>query len=147
MSVFEIKQKPKPPHVERAEIVTSLPDGKHQIGKPLEIRFRINHRQPMLKACFSFTLSNISQANVIHARAFHPEFIYGTKPGYTDAICRFPSLRLGPGRYFVNTNLTETPGGEVYERLQGICSFEVIAEEEALPDAGVYQEDFHWGQD
>jgi len=103
----------------------------------------------MRNACFSFNIVNQFQNPVVHASAFPPEFQYGKSPGETLLICRFPSLKLNVGQYHIRTHLTEPPGMEIYEKLDGLCSFEVIRVEDSIlwgwdPSACSYFEDFRW---
>ena len=118
------------PHLKRVEVLTSEPNSVHQFGKSLEVKFLISHAQKMSKACFSFNVVNQYQQPVVHAWAFYPEFVYGTNSGETLLICRFPSLKLNVGRYHLRTHLTEPPGMEIYEKLDGLCPFEVARTED-----------------
>ena len=118
------------PHLVRVEVITSEPNGIHQFNRALEVRFLISHRTPMAKACFSFNIVNQFQNAVIHGRALYPDMRYGAESGETLLICRFPSLKLNVGHYHLRTHLTEPPGMEIYEKLDGLCPFEVIRIEE-----------------
>ena len=137
-------------HISRAEVITSnRPNGVHKFGTPLEVKFFIRHDQPISRACFSFQIINQFQQPVVHAWAFYPEAKFGGDRGESLLICRFPSLRLNVGQYYLRTHLTEPPGGEAYERLDGICQFEVVRTEDAIlwgwnPEACVYHEQWHW---
>lgn len=137
------------PHLKRAEVLTSEPNSVHQFGKSLEVRFLISHAQKMSKACFSFNIVNQFQQPVVHAWALYPEFVYGSKAGETLLTCRFPSLKLNVGHYHLRTHLTEPPGMEVYEKLDGLCPFEVARTEDTIlwgwsPDKCAYHEDWNW---
>jgi hypothetical protein len=64
-------------------------------------------------------------------------------------VCRFPALQLNVGQFYLRTFLTEPPQGEVYEKLDGICSFEVIRADRAIlwgwnPDDCAYHERWSW---
>jgi lipopolysaccharide transport system ATP-binding protein len=137
------------PHVKRAEIVTSGVNGVHQFGEPLEVRFWIAHQKPLLKGCFSFQIVNQFQQPIVHAWALHPDIRFGDGKGETLLTCRFPSLRLNIGQFSLSTYLTEPPGGEIYERLQDICQFEVVRTKDAMmfgwqPDMCAYHEEWSW---
>jgi hypothetical protein len=137
------------PHVGRAEVVTSEPNGVHRFGKPLKIKFRINHKRPVEKACLSFQIVNQFQQPAVYAWAFYPEVAFGTKDEYTILTCKFPSLRLNIGQFYLRANLSGPPGAEVYERLDGICRFEVVQSDETRlwgwhPEDCTYHEQWDW---
>jgi len=137
------------PHVSRVEVITSDPNGVHQYGEPLEVLFFIRHDQPMSKGCFSFQIINQFQQSAMHAWALYPDVRFGRESGQTILTCRIPSLRLNIGQFHLRTHLTEPPQGEVYERLDGICPFEVIRTKETIPwgwhpEDCVYHEEWKW---
>jgi lipopolysaccharide transport system ATP-binding protein len=137
------------PHVRRVEILTSESNGVHRFGKPLEIRFWIRHVRPMSQACFSFQIVNTFQQPVIHAFALHPSVKFGRASGETLLVCRFPALRLNVGHFSLRTFLSEPPGGETYETLDGLCQMEVVRTEDTVlwgwrPDACSYHEDWQF---
>jgi ABC-type polysaccharide/polyol phosphate transport system ATPase subunit len=140
----------EPPHLARVEVLTSSPYGVHHFGEPLEVRFSIRHKRPLSQACFSFNIVNQFQHSAVHAWALHPNFVFGRTSGESALVCRFPSLRLNVGRYYLRTHLSEPPGGSVYERLEGICPFDVVRLDQAMPlweyspDFCVYHEQFSW---
>jgi lipopolysaccharide transport system ATP-binding protein len=145
----EQKQHSDSPHVERIDIHTSDPNGVQRYGKPLEIRFLIHHDKPMSRACFSFQIINQYQHPVIHAFAFHPMVTFGTHPGESLLVCRFPFLRLNVGRFYLKTFLSEPPGGELYETLDGLCQIDVVRTEDSVlwgwrPDACAYHEEWQF---
>jgi ABC-type polysaccharide/polyol phosphate transport system ATPase subunit len=121
------------PHVGRAEVVTSAVNGIHKLGDTLEVRFLIRHDTPMNKACFSFQIVNQFYQAVIHAWAYFPDVRFGSESGETELICQFPALRLNVGQFSLRTYLAELPGGEIYEKLDGICRFEVVQTGQAKP--------------
>jgi lipopolysaccharide transport system ATP-binding protein len=140
------------PHISSAEVVTSGPNGVHQFGEPLEIQFQISHLDPMSRACFSFQIINQNQQAAVHAWAMYPEARFGAASGISTLTYTFPSLRLNVGKYHLRTHLTEPPGGEVYERLDGLCFFEIVRTDKSIPwgwqpDACVYHENWAWNID
>jgi lipopolysaccharide transport system ATP-binding protein len=150
-AIYERTAEPKhkSPHVSRAEVITSNANGVHSFGEPLEIKFLINHPQLLSKGCFSFQIVNQFQHPVIHAWALYPEVRIGAAEGETVLVCKFPSLRLNVGQFYLKTHLTELPGGEIYEQLDGICPFEVVRTDEAIlwgwhPEACSYHERWDW---
>ena len=123
--------KPNTPHVGKIEVVTSTKNGVHFFGESLEIKFWIVHEDSINKACFSFQIINQFQQPVIHAWALYPDVQFANKRGVTVLTCQFPALRLNIGTFYLRTNLTGPPNCEVYERLDGICKFEVVRTNEA----------------
>jgi lipopolysaccharide transport system ATP-binding protein len=141
-----------PPYIKRAEVITSEPNGIHEFGKCLEVKILIIHSQPMSKGCFSLNIVNQFQHSVIHAWAFNPEYSYGAQPGETVLTCTFPNLKLNVGRYHIRAHLAEPPTMEIYEKLDGLCSFEVVRTEDTVlwgwnPENCVYHEDWNWTVD
>ena len=137
------------PHVSRVEVITSEPNGVHRFGEPLEIKFWVDHRHAMKKACLSFQIVNQFQQPAIYAWAFHPEVVFGTQYGCTVLTCKFPSLRLNIGQFYLRAHLAEPPQGEVYESLDGICGFEVVQSDETRlwgwrPEDCAYHEQWNW---
>ena len=137
------------PYVKRVEVITSESNGIHQFGRSLEVRVLISHPQPMSKGCFSFNIVNQFQLPVTLAWAFHPEFVYGSKAGETFLSCKFPSLKLNVGRYHIRTHLSEPPGMEFYQTLDGLCPFEVVRTEDTRlwgwnPGDCVYHDEWNW---
>ena len=76
--------------------------------------------------------------------------IFGRTSGTSRLVCRFPNLKLNVGRYSLRTYLSEPPGGESYERLDGICAFEIVRLDQSIsgwgyrPEACVYYEQHSW---
>jgi lipopolysaccharide transport system ATP-binding protein len=137
------------PHVIRIEVLTSEANGVHRFGEPLEVKFWIRHDEVIDKACFSFNVVNYNLQNVLHAWALYPEYPIGRESGETVLTCRFPELRLNVGQFHLRTHLAGPPGGEVYERLDGVCPFEVVRTNESIlwgwhPENCVYHEQWSW---
>ena len=145
------EQKHKGPHVSRVEVVTSNANGIHSFGEPLEVKFCIKNADLISRGCFSFQIVNQFQHPVLHAWALYPKVRIRTEEGETETVlvCKFPSLRLNVGQFYLRTYLTEPPGGEVYEQLDGICAFEVVRTDEVMlwgwhPEACSYHERWEW---
>jgi lipopolysaccharide transport system ATP-binding protein len=137
------------PHVRRIEVFTSDANGVHRFAEPLEIKFWVRHDEAISKACFSFNIVNYNLQNVVHAWALYPEHSFGTDIGESVLTCRFPALRLNVGRFHLRTHFTGPPGGEVYERLDGICGFEIVGTEHSIlwgwhPENCAYHEQWGW---
>jgi len=103
----------------------------------------------MLRACFSFQIMNQYQQPVVHAFAYYPELRFGSTLGQSVLTCTFPSLRLNVGEFRLRTFLSEPPGGEIYESIDGICPFEVIRTDKTAlwgwrPEVCAYHEELDW---
>jgi lipopolysaccharide transport system ATP-binding protein len=137
------------PHVSRIEVETSDGSGLHRFGEQLEIRFWIRHEQAMDRACFSFQIMNAQQQPAIHAEMCYPQFKFGLTLGSSVLVCRFPKLHLNIGQFHLRAYLSEPPGGEMYEILDGVAHFEVIRSDPAplwgwRQDVCVYHEEYNW---
>ena len=135
------------PHIARVEVLTSESDGVQLFGEPLEVRFWIEHPQPMVRAYLSFQIVNQFQQPVVHA--FDYELMFGSDSGSSYLICSFPELRLNVGQFYLRAYLSEPPGAEIYETLDGICHFEVVrADRNVLwgwrPETCAYHEQYTW---
>lgn len=117
------------PHVARAEVVTTEANGTQRFRNPLQIKLWIKHDTPMKRACLSFQIINQFQQPAVHVAALYPDITFGHRPGETLLTCHFPILQLNVGQYYLRIHLTEPPGGEIYERLDNICRFEVLEPE------------------
>jgi ABC-type polysaccharide/polyol phosphate transport system ATPase subunit len=137
------------PHVARVEVLTSDPNAVHRFGEPLEIKFWIRHPVPMIHGSFCFLIYNSHfQVPAIHSSYYHAP-IFGKRSGCSILTCRFPSLSLNVGQFYLGTWLQEVPSGDTYESLYGICSFEVIRIDENpvggwRPQVCVYHERHAW---
>jgi lipopolysaccharide transport system ATP-binding protein len=139
----------KSTYVSRIEVHTSNQNAVHQFGKPLEMKFWIRHDEPMSQGCFHVQIFNQFQHPVIHAYAFNPNVKFGIVAGETVLTCRFPALRLNVGKFHLRTYLSEPPGQEVYEMLDGLCPFEIVRTEEMIlwgwrPNVCAYHEEWSW---
>jgi lipopolysaccharide transport system ATP-binding protein len=137
------------PHVARIEVVTSEPNGMHQFGEPLELRFTISHKTPLKKPCLAVQIVNQDQIPILKMYAYHPDIVFAKKPGKSKLICRLPAPRLNVGKYNLRIFLAEPPGGVQYERLDGVCMFEIFRPGEAVywgwqPNHCAYHDDWSW---
>ena len=137
------------PHIGRAEVITSEGNGIHQFGEPLEVKLWIKHDRPLKKGCLAVHIVNQFQQCAVFVWAYHPDVMFGAQKGETLMVCRFPSLRLNVGQFSLQVFLREPPQGELYEKLDGICSFEVIRTDKNIawgwsPDDCAYHEQWDW---
>jgi hypothetical protein len=103
----------------------------------------------MSRGCFSFQIINQYQQAAVHAFAYYPDIRFGSVPGESTLICRFPSLRLNVGQFHLRTFLTEPPGGKLYETIDDVCRFQVTRTDKKVlwgwrPEACVYHEGCNW---
>jgi lipopolysaccharide transport system ATP-binding protein len=139
------------PYVQRMAIETSDKKDVHESGAPLSIHVDIAHPERVNQACFQIQIVNQFNQPVVLAHAYYPDFIFGTEPGTTALLCRFPRLRLNIGRYYLKTRLGAPEGMSSlpYQDLEGVCPFEVIktSQGSSYPlsaDRCAYFEDFEW---
>jgi len=140
------------PHIRQAAVITSEANGIHRFGAPLEVKLWVNHQRPLLKGCLAVQLINQFQQCVVYAWAYYPDVRFGAMEGESLLTCRFPSLRVNVGNYYLRVYLNEPPQGEIYEKLDGVCQFEVIRTDMTNlwgwnPDDCAYHEDWNWAVD
>jgi ABC-type polysaccharide/polyol phosphate transport system ATPase subunit len=139
------------PFISKARIQATHDNGLHVSGEEMKITFEIQHPQPIKSACFSFQIINQYQQPILHCWIYDADTPICRESGSTTLTCRLPRLALNIGSYSLNTYLSEPPGGEVFERLESVCEFDVeILGGQTLfgwrPDACAYIEDFKWSK-
>jgi lipopolysaccharide transport system ATP-binding protein len=137
------------PFVAKAWINSFHENTPHISGNEMEISFEISHAKPVKNACFSFQIVNQYQQPVLHCWVYDADTPICRSGSSTKLTCQLPRLALNVGTYTLNTYLSEPPGGEFFEKLEGVCEFEVeIVGSQTLfgwrPDACAYIEDFKW---
>lgn len=113
------------PRVTRVEVITSEPNNVHVWGNPVEIRFQVTTPRAVRGLCLSFQVLNPLMQPVLHLWTFDSEREVCRSAGVFELVCRIPKLRLYMGSYSLRIYLSEPPGGEEFEVLDGICPFEV----------------------
>jgi hypothetical protein len=136
----------EPPHIARAEVITSRPQGIQPADEPLEIKVWVRHRQPMMQGCLGIQIINQFQVAALALYAYPPECELGTEPGTTLVQFHIPTLRVHGGKFRLRIWLTQ-PTGELYERLDDVCGFEVTRFDAAIvrnwpADACTYHDAF-----
>jgi energy-coupling factor transporter ATP-binding protein EcfA2 len=137
------------PHVTKMEVFTSDSNGVHLFGKPLEVKVWIRHDKTISRGCFSFQIINQYQQPVIHAFIYHPNLVFSGPRGESILTCQFPSLRLNVGQFYLRAHLSEPPGGDLYETIDGVCPFNVVRPNEQVlwgwrPEVCAYHEQCTW---
>lgn len=150
--VYEAPTRTMPPScfMKRIEVLTLNESGIHESRFPLKIVFEVEHRIPIRRAHLTVQIINQHQLPVVCLQAYPPDVAFAEKSGLTKLICNFPSLRLNVGTYYLKVTLTDPPdGSNVYERLEGVCSFEVVRTDRHIswgwrPELCTYFEEFDW---
>jgi len=147
--VHAIDERTNAIHISRVDVITSDQNGVHRFGEPLEVKVWIKHDRPIPKACLFLQIINQFQQLVVQAWALDPEVQFGNQKGESLLKCQFPSLRLNVGQFYLRVLFREEPHGNLWERLDGICPFEVIRTDKTTPwgwhpEGCVYHEQWHW---
>ncbi|MGH7115900.1 MAG: polysaccharide ABC transporter ATP-binding protein [Stellaceae bacterium] len=134
----------EPPHVVKAEVLTSHPNGVQYPSEPLQINVWIQHRRPLVQACLGIQIINQFRVSACAVYAYPPDHIFGRDPGTTLIEFHIPKVRLNLGQFNLRIWLT---GAEPYETLDGVCDFEVIRLDKGIvrtwsADACTYREEF-----
>jgi ABC-type polysaccharide/polyol phosphate transport system ATPase subunit len=134
------------PHIARAEVLTSRPDGVQHADEPLEIKVWVRHARPLVRGCLGVQIINQLQVAAIAVYAYPPDCEFGVEPGTTLIQFNISKLRVNSGHFHLRIWLTQALG-EAYEKLDGVCSFEVTRLERDIVrswpvDACIYHEEF-----
>jgi lipopolysaccharide transport system ATP-binding protein len=135
------------PHIARAAVFTSGPNGLHDGAEPLEIGIWIRHSRPLVQGCLGIQIINQFQVGATNLYAYPPDYTFGRRPGLTVLRFNIPKARLNVGRFHLRIWLTEAIGNIVYEVIDDAVSFEVIRNDRGVvatwtSDSCVYREDF-----
>ncbi len=114
------------PKITRAEIDCSLSKAVHESGKSWKITFDIDYPKPVLKPCLAFQIFNQFQHPILRMNAYDSEVEVQQGIGVTTVECTIPRLDLNVGNYSVKVHLSEPPGGEVFDVIENVCTFEVV---------------------
>ena len=101
----------------------------------------------MTDGAFCVQIVNQFQTTAIHS-SFYQATAFGHASGCSVIECRFPRLLLNVGQFSLRTCLIE-PSGQIYEILDGICSFEVVRIDKTQlfgwrPEICIYHEEHAW---
>jgi lipopolysaccharide transport system ATP-binding protein len=139
------------PYVARAWVEAYEENRAHISGDEMKITFEIRHPKPAPSVCFSFQIVNQYQQAVVHCWIYDADTPICRQGESTTLTCRLPRLALNVGKYSLTTYLSEPPGGDFFETLEGICEFSVeVVQQQTLfgwrPDACAYLEQFEWSK-
>lgn len=138
------------PYVSKVELKTSLPNNIHLNGDKMQVDIEIKTQKAINGACFSFQMVDSKERNFTHLWIFDSDLPFCRSEGTYKLSCTIPSLKLYMGVYYINCHFTEPPGGEVFERIESICPFEVVMYETQRshfiwqPDTCAYIENASW---
>ena len=135
-------------YINKIEVTTSLPNGLHEQGKELKIKFEIFNSKPVKNAALSFQIFNELNNPCVHQWYYGTENDFLEKGGTHELICTIPNLKLYQGNYSISVFLAQF-GGETFEKIHEVCSFEVsmINQKRDYPwqnNSCVYMENSSW---
>lgn len=113
------------PFLAHARIETSDPGGIHRFGEPLRFHFEIGNPARDRDLRLSFQICDERLRPIVHLWTAEEEFADEPPPTAWRLTCEIPRPRLYMGRYTLTVYLAQPPGGEFYERREGLCPFEV----------------------
>jgi lipopolysaccharide transport system ATP-binding protein len=147
--IYTGKPSPTQPRVTRVEIRTSEANNVQVNGEPMEVHLELTTPAPIRGACVSFQVINAMQQAFVHLWSFDSERPMCREAGVYHLVCRIPKTRLYLGNYTLTVFFSEPPGGHQFEKLEGICPFEVVMygqyrEFPWQPGTCAYLEDCHW---
>jgi ABC-type polysaccharide/polyol phosphate transport system ATPase subunit len=123
--VYEAKPNEKACQIVRVDIPSLADSGIHISGKPLRIRVYIRSDKSIKQGCLSVQLTNYLNMPVLHLRAYDNGIFWGSEPGMSVLECELRECSLNVGSYRLSLYLSDPPGGELYDMLEGVCPFQV----------------------
>lgn len=114
------------PHIAKISLKTKdIENAIHISGDEMTISFEISHQHPIIDACLSFQIINQFQQPVLHCWVFDQDIPICRMIGPSILECKIPRLNLNIGDYSITCHLSEPPGRQVFETLEGVCHFTV----------------------
>ena len=137
------------PSITRVEVFCSQPGSVHESGAPMRIEFDFYHPEPIPGACLSFQIVNQAQVPVLHFCAYDHPIEICKDSGATTVVCQIPRLNLNVGQFSLKAYFADPPGGQSYQRLEGICPFSVVILNKTTlwgwrSEACTYHEEAEW---
>ncbi len=114
------------PAITSVEVKTSEPGSVQRNGQPMEIHFDIAVPAPVQGAALSFQALNSLQQPVLHLWVFDSEQPMLRQPGLYHLVCRIPKVRLYIERFTLTVQFSGRTGRQQFEKIEGICPFEVV---------------------
>jgi lipopolysaccharide transport system ATP-binding protein len=121
-----------------AQVITSAADGVHHFGRPLQIEFEVDVREPAATLDFSVQLVNADDRPITHLWCFDETTAWRRERGRYRLTFYVSQTHLYAGRYTLTTFLTDRRTNTVFESLTSVCPFTVTME-------GRPREDYDWG--
>jgi lipopolysaccharide transport system ATP-binding protein len=139
------------PCVMGVDVVTSEGGGLHAFGLPLRVRIALSTPSPLWGATVSFQICDETSRPITHVWVQDSDMPFCRSAGEETLECEMPDPRLFMGRYSLTVYFSERPGGEFFERLEGVCSFDVSMHNQTReypwqPGDCVYLEKAHWSR-
>lgn len=139
------------PEITRVELRLSGPGTVQQFGRPMEIEVDVASPEPVPNAAVSFQVMTAGHQPVLHVLNLDSEVPMLRAAGVTSVVCRFPNVRLYPGRYYLKFYFGASEPRRVFEAPQDICPFEVAVLDQTrdfywYPNNALYVEDVEWRQ-
>jgi lipopolysaccharide transport system ATP-binding protein len=137
------------PSITSVQLFCSQPGSVHESGAPMRIEFEFYHPEPIPGACLSFQIVNQAQVPVVHFRAYDHAIEICKGSGTTTVVCQIPRLNLNVGQFSLKAYFSDPPGGQSYQRLEGICPFSVVILNKTTlwgwrSEACIYHEEAEW---
>ena len=106
-------------------IISLEESGIHVSGTPLKIRVTIHSQNRVRQGCFSLQILNYMNTPVLHLKPYDQGVFWGSRAGLSILECEVPECWLNVGPHHLTLYVSDPPGGEHYETLQGVCLFHV----------------------
>ncbi len=127
---YSATPKTQTPSVSKIELPSLLPGAVHMSGSKFIVRVTVFSPSVVKNGCLSVQIVNQSGTPVLHLRSYDHATYFGRKEGFETLECTIDNCGLNVGTYTLSAYLSDPPGGELYERLSGICAFSVLVEDQ-----------------
>ena len=147
--IYTADKDPNKPSFTRIAIKTSESDGTHKNGEDLEINFEINMPYVIEGMGVSFQIFSENGIPVIYGYVFDTDMNILRTIGHHKLQCIIPKCKLYQGNYYIKAHLAESKGGDKFEEIDNICSFEVVMLDKTIEwgwqkNVCTYTENFYW---
>ena len=132
------------------KIQGSISENVHMCMESFKIEFQITVNRPIKNACLSFQILDNSEKAISHIWLFDSQKPFCREIGEYLLECHIPSLRIYMGEYSIKCYLSQPEGGEIYDIVDNICSFEILMFNTSRdyfqwnPKACTYLEESNW---
>jgi len=122
---YEAKPNGKAVQVVSVSLPSLSPSGVHISGDALRVRIAIRSDTPIRNGCLGIQIVNYVGTPVLHLRPHDHGVFWGDRAGLTILECEVPNCWLNVGSYQLRIDVIEPPGGKDFERMDGVCPFDV----------------------